>query len=283
MRRTLGPPVVVGVNDTSESTLALHWAVVEARLRQRPLHVVSTYHLSDPGAMAPPPTAPILRSPPRQIRDAHERALEYARNHLDVDDVSGELVPGGAAPALRQAAETAELLVVGARERMTRHSVSHAVAAHASCPTVVVRRRTGRPTRTIVAALDGSERSECAAAFAFEEAKLRSATVEAVHYWMPIGPDPGYKEWVERTGLDLREQVYESVAALRRKYPTVSAYERVLEGHPAEELAARSANADMVVVGSRGRGRLVGALLGSVSQGLLDQAHCPVVVVKDRV
>ena len=283
MRRTLGPPIVVGVNATAESTLALHWAVVEARLRHRPLHVVSAYHLSDPGAMAPPPTAPILRSPPREIRDAHERALEYARNHLDVEDASGELAPGGAASALRRAAESAELLVVGARERMTRHSVSHAVAAHASSPTVVVRPRASEPSRTIVAALDGSERSERAAAFAFEEAKLRGATVEVVHYWVPIGPDPGYKEWVERVGLDLREQVYESVAALRTKYPTVAARELVLEGHPAEELAARSASADLVVVGSRGHGRFVGALLGSVSQSLLGQAHGPIVVVKDRI
>ena len=283
MRRTLGPPVVVGVKGTSESTLALRWAVDEARIRERPLHVVSAYHLSDPGAMAPPPTVPILRSPPRDLCAAYERALEYARSHLDIDDVSGELVPGGAASALRQAAETAELLVVGARERMARHSVSHALAAHASCPTVVVRRRAGEPTRTIVAALDGSERSERAAVFAFEEAKLRGATVEAVHYWLPIGPDPGYKEWVERMGLDLRDQVYESVAALRRKYPTVAARALVLEGHPAEELAARSANADLVVVGSRGHGRLVGALLGSVSQSLLGQAHGPIVVVKDRI
>jgi len=283
MRRTLGPPVVVGVNGTSESTLALHWAVVEARLRQRPMHVVSAYHLSDPGAMAPPPTVPVLRSPPRELRDAHERALEYARSHLDVDDVSGELVPGGAAPALRAASESAELLVVGARERTTRHSVSHAVAAHASCPTVVVRRRTSEPTLTIVVALDGSERSERAAAFAFEEAELRDATVEAVHYWVPIGPDPDYREWVERTGLDLRHQVSESIAALRSKYPTVTARERVLEGRPAEELVARSADADMIVVGSRGHGRFVGALLGSVSQSLLAQAHCPIVVVKDRI
>ena len=283
MGRALGPPVVVGVGGTADSTLALHWAVIEARLRHRPLHVVSAYHLSDPGAMAPPPTAPILRSPPRELRDAHERALNYARNHLDAETVSGELVPGGAASALRDAAEAAELLVVGARERMTRHSVSHAVAAHASSPTVVVRPRASDPSRTIVAALDGSERSELAAAFAFEEAKLRGATVEAVHYWVPIDPNPGHREWVERIGADLREQVYESVAALRTKYPTVRAQELVLEGRPAEELATRSANADLVVVGSRGHGRFIGTLLGSVSQSLLTRAHGPIVVVKDRI
>jgi nucleotide-binding universal stress UspA family protein len=283
MSRTPGPPVIVGVNGTAESTLALHWAVIEARLRHRPVHVVSAYHLSDPGAIAPPPTAPILRSPPRELRDAHERALEYARNHLDVDAVSGELVPGGAAPALRHAAESGELLVVGARERITRHSISHALAAHASCPTVVVRPRVGEPSRTIVAALDGSERSEIAAAFAFEEAKLRGATVEAVHYWVPIDPNPGHKEWIERIELDLRQQVHESVAALRTKYPTVAARELVMEGRPAEELAAGSTNADLVVVGSRGHGRFVGTLLGSVSQSLLRQAHGPIVVVKDRI
>ncbi|MGH3477388.1 MAG: universal stress protein [Nocardioidaceae bacterium] len=283
MRRAPGRPVVVGVNGTSESQLALRWAVEEAKLRRRPLHVVSAYHLADAGAMAPPPTAPVLRSPPREIRDAHGRALEYAQGRLDVDEVSGELVPGGAVSVLRRAAKLAELLVIGARGRTTRHSVSHSVAAHASCPTVVVRDRDSAPTSTIVVGLDGSGEAERAAAFAFEEAELREATVEAVHYWVPVGPDPGYKAWVERTGLDLRRQVAESVAALRTKYPAVVVNELVLEGRPIEELVDRSANADLVVVGSRGLGRLVGALLGSVSHGLLSRAHCSVLVVKGQV
>ena len=278
---TSGRPIVVGVDDTAESTLALEWAVAEAQIRRRPLHIVSVYRFTDPIAMTPPPTAPATPSVPPALHEAHRRAVDFARDRLDVDDVTSELDAGSPASALRRAAQSAELLVVGARERPVRHSVSSALAAHARCPVVVVRRPPKVPSSTIVVGFDGSEHAGNALTFAFEEAELRGRTVEAVHYWTPIGPDPGYKEWVQNMGLDLRRQVEEAVAHLKVKYPTVPVSELILEGRPAAGLTERSANADLVVVGSRGHGRLVGTLLGSVSQGLLSHAHCPVVVVKD--
>ncbi|HYJ68821.1 MAG TPA: universal stress protein [Nocardioidaceae bacterium] len=282
MHHRHGRPVVVGVNGTPESDVALHWAVEEARRRQRPVHIVSAHSLSEPGGMEMPLTVPALPPPTREAHDVYERALDYARNRLDSDEVTGELISGGPIAALRQASETAELVVVGTRDRPVRHSVSCAVAAHASCPVVVARGPQEKSSSTIVVGLDGSDESEQAAAFAFEEAELRGAIVEAIHYWTPIGPDAGYREWVRQTGLDLRRQVTECVASARAKHPTVAATEQVLEGRPSDELAARSATAELVVVGSRGHGRFVGTLLGSVSQDLLSNAHCPVVVVKHQ-
>ena len=175
MRTMRSRPVVVGVNDTAESEDALRWAVGAAQRHERPLHVVATYLWSRPTTtdglvdLGTP-------APPRAIEDRFERALAYARDQLDVDAVTSELVSGTPARVLRRAADTADLLVVGTRGRALRHSVSRAVAAYATCPVVVVRPGAGDVRGRVVVGVDGSHEAEQAVAFAFEEASRRSAT-----------------------------------------------------------------------------------------------------------
>ena len=74
----------------------------------------------------------------------------------------------------------------------------------------------------------------------------------------------------------------ESLAGWREKYPDVDVREHVIRALPAEALIGESEGADLLVVGSRGRGGFGGLLLGSVSHTVLQHAHCPVAVVRPR-
>ena len=74
--------------------------------------------------------------------------------------------------------------------------------------------------------------------------------------------------------------LYETLAEIRQKYPDVPVVEQVVEERPAVALVEASRDASMLVVGSRGRGGISGLLLGSVSQAVLHQAHCPVAVIR---
>ncbi len=264
--------VVVGISEGRESQVALDWAVNEARLRGRSLHIVATDSWSESmptGAHAQGPALPAL---PPEVNQTFQRALDWARGHLEGDSVTGELMPGRPIRALRDAAATAGVLVVGAREGEHRHSVSHAVAAHAACPVVVVRGESRpEPLKRVVVGVDGSKEAHHAMTFAFDEAELRGATLEAIQCADAAGA--GHAD-------EVKDQLTESVAPYRQKHPDLAIDEQVLNGRPVDELTQHSDDADLIVVGSRGRGRVLGALLGSVSQQLIEHAHCPVVVVK---
>jgi len=73
----------------------------------------------------------------------------------------------------------------------------------------------------------------------------------------------------------------EQLAGLREEFPDVAVQQRLIQGRPAHEIADASRGAELVVVGSRGRGGFVSLLLGSVSHGVLHRAHCPVMVVRE--
>lgn len=135
----------------------------------------------------------------------------------------------------------------------------------------------------IVVGVDGSEHSRHALQWAFSEGKLRNATVEVLHAWTnyTVYTPPG-------AVFDDREQLQKQASALLEneiqaalgdspapRIETVTA-----EGSPAECLINASNGADLVVVGSRGRGGFSGLLLGSVSQQVTHHAHCPIVIVK---
>jgi nucleotide-binding universal stress UspA family protein len=75
------------------------------------------------------------------------------------------------------------------------------------------------------------------------------------------------------------EELGESLALWREKFPEVEVVSEVMRGRPARILAGASARADLLVVGTRGRGGLAGLLLGSVSHALLHHARWPMVVV----
>jgi len=135
----------------------------------------------------------------------------------------------------------------------------------------------------VVAGVDGSDHGREALRFALSEAALRGARVTAVRAWsIPpltttgVGIMPAYQ--VVRDGL-AEGTAAELAQSVEEASSEASVEVEVVQGDAAGALVERSAGAALVVVGSRGRGSVAGPLLGSVSQGVLHHAQCPVAVV----
>ena len=139
----------------------------------------------------------------------------------------------------------------------------------------------------IVVGIDGSEASSEALRFALGEARLRQTTLEVVHAW--VLPHialsaAGYVPQVDSVLLGEMKQAAEqlldsALAAVEEETEDVRIVRSVVEGTPAKALVRAAADADLLVVGSRGLGGFAGLLLGSVSQQCAHHAPCPVVIV----
>jgi nucleotide-binding universal stress UspA family protein len=159
----------------------------------------------------------------------------------------------------------------------------------------------------VVVGIDGSEGSSKALAWAAQEARMRGAVLRVVHAWrLPwLSDAASLQAWppVGRGGLGVRdEKVYEDfraevvsmasgepgaaeasvasqIAAVLGPSPDVALERNVKEGRAAQVILEAAEDADLVVVGSRGREGFVGLLLGSVSSQVAQHAHCPVTIV----
>ena len=137
----------------------------------------------------------------------------------------------------------------------------------------------------IVVGIDGSEGSKHALEWACNEARHDgSLEITAVAAWLSM--IPGASPWF--VGYDIPADLTESTEAMLKatvdavvheRFPHVAITQRVVCGSAGPTLIAEGANADLVVVGSRGMGGFKGLLLGSVSHQVLTHASCPVVVV----
>jgi nucleotide-binding universal stress UspA family protein len=147
----------------------------------------------------------------------------------------------------------------------------------------------------IVVGLDGSPGAQRALEFAVDEARFRKATLRIVHAWlMPLmlaAPGPILGGVPIDYGDTLEDQLEAARGAAERlledlvdRVPADGVViERVLvEGQPTKALLEAAADADLLVVGSRGRGGFKGLVLGSVSQQCSGHAPCPVVIVPTR-
>ena len=142
----------------------------------------------------------------------------------------------------------------------------------------------------IVVGVDGSPHGAAALEWAAAEAWLRSAQLEVVHAWtfVPVATpaDSGLvpMAWTDNVELlDVTRQAAEDAAADQVEAVLGSdhgATITIVEGGPAEALLAAARDADLLVVGNRGRGNIAAALLGSTSAKVADEAPCPVVVVR---
>jgi nucleotide-binding universal stress UspA family protein len=144
---------------------------------------------------------------------------------------------------------------------------------------------------TIVVGVDGSDRSRHALRWAVAEARLRNDKVLAVHAWDPpvlpaldIPPAPDPPVYLP----ELLAEVQEGAEALAERVTAEFRNEGVqveplaIEGAAASVLVEVAEDADLLVVGSRGRGGLAGVLLGSISQQVAQHAPCPVVIHRRR-
>ena len=114
------------------------------------------------------------------------------------------------------------------------------------------------------------------------EAGAAITLVSVRHAPLPVLGDPYYRRTLSAELARARAVVEQAAAAVVAAGVEVET--EILEGNPAESIAelARSHGVDLIIVGSRGRGGIVGGLLGSVSEGVVHRADRPVLVVKPR-
>ena len=134
----------------------------------------------------------------------------------------------------------------------------------------------------IVVGIDGSQPSRLALQWAMRQAKLTGATVDAIHVWDTpaiYGQTPAVvmPDVMENAAERL---VADTILEVAGAHPAVPVRGRAVQGYPAAVLIGAAQDADLLVVGSRGHGGFVGALLGSVSQHCIHHATCPVVVIR---
>jgi nucleotide-binding universal stress UspA family protein len=207
--------------------------------------------------------------------------------------LSTDMRAGLPADVLIDESRTARLVVVGDRgtggfRELLLGSVAAAVAAHGQCP-VMVHRGTGPHARAedrpVVVGVDGSPLSDAAVRFAFDAAAVRGAPLVAIHTWLDVntaGLWAGLPSMIDWPAIQADEEcvLAKKLAPWQKAYPHVPVRTLVVRDNPEHALLAHSARAQLVVVGSRGRGTLAALGLGSVSHALLHAADCPVVVVR---
>lgn len=283
-------PVVVGVDGSPAGGAAIDWAARFAAERNLPLRLIYVFPFPSLAASVAPESLPneaeLRPGFERMISEAADRARRSAGGELVV---TGTVIEGVPAEALIDESQHAGLVVLGSRgyggfKGLLVGSVSIQVAAHAASPVVVVPPRNGDGDGPVVVGVDGSELSESAVAFAFEAASFRNAELVAVSAWqVPAGLDlvPMQVD-VDQFGNDQDRALAESLAGYQERYPDVRVRRQVTLGSSAQVLLEAAGDAQLIVVGSRGRGGFKGLLLGSVSQSVLHNANCPVAIIKDR-
>lgn len=203
--------------------------------------------------------------------------------------VAGELVEDRPVQVLLTAGRDARLLVVGHRGLgglggLVLGSTAAALALHARCPVVVARgaEGAGDAERPVVVGVDGSSAGEAALGFAFDAAATRGVTLTAVHAWHDSLFDVTLPPVLDSTALvvDEQEVLAERLAGWGEKYPEVIVERVVVRGRAGGVLVEQSETAQLLVVGTRGRGDVESLVLGSVSHAVVHRAHCPVAVVR---
>lgn len=288
--------VLVGVDGSPESLGAVDWAVSRAAREGWRVHVLCAYSLPsfttaslDGGYAALDDSA---------IRSGAEAVVAeaMARTQGSGVTVTSSLETGDPAGVLVDLSDEAQIAVVGTRggggfaDRLLG-TVSSALPAHGHCPTVVVPHHTEgaayTPVKRIVVGVDGSEPSRKALRVAVHEAEVWDAELTAIAA-VPMASGAGALAWLpaavdrEQVLADVRAGLDRSVAEALEGHPGVVVRRHALDGNAAELMAEFSTAVDLVIVGSRGRGGFKGLLLGSVSQGVLSHASCPVMVVPSR-
>lgn len=285
-------PVVVGVDGSDHARQAVRWAAQTAAGRHAPLRLAHAAAVPDLYAGVLPPTPKVLEAVWSRGRDVLAEAKRIAESSGAVD-VETDIDDGTPSVVLLEASKTARMLVLGASGQgrfmstLALGSTALQMVAHAQCPVVVVRGE--QPDRVtsrapIVVGIDGSPVSEAALAAAFEEASLRGVTLIAVHaYREDFGDlmftEVGAVEWEPAEDIE-RRVLTERLAGWGEKYPDVVVERQLLRERPRHALLKLSGDAQLVVVGSRGRGGFAGLLLGSTSQALVYHAACSVMVVR---
>jgi nucleotide-binding universal stress UspA family protein len=254
--------LVVGTDGSATALRAVAWAATEARLRDRVLRIVHVAPYADTMAAK------------RHALGILGHALTAAHQQERHATVTTDLLGGDPAETLVHTARGAALLVVGMVGERTADvlvgSVATPIAARSACPVTVVRgpRRIHTDALPVVLAVADPAADSAAIEFAFADVERRGGTLVAMHV------AHGHRGTsATADALAARLQPWYD------RYPTVPVEIRVEHGPVIEALLGGASGARMVVAGSRGRGAIAGAVLGSASRALVKLSACPVTIV----
>jgi nucleotide-binding universal stress UspA family protein len=284
--------VLVGVDGSPASKYAVDWAARDAAMRNIRLTLV---HAVRPiGPTVPPMSAPAAfsRWQVEQGQKILDGAVEIARSSMPDGgpaQIETEMLFSPVVPTLVDLSKEAQMVVVGSRgrgpiARSVLGSVSSSLIRHAHCPVAVIHDEDPlmpHPAEApVLVGIDGSPVSELATEIAFQEASWRGVELVALHVWSDVEVNdfpaidwPAMKPAAE-------EVLAERLAGWQERYPDVQVRRVVKCDHPTYQLIRESESAQLVVVGSHGRGGFAGMLLGSVSTALAHSARMPVIVAR---
>lgn len=279
------PGIVVGVDGSSLSNAAVRWAACEATMRKAPLTLV---HAAAPAAddWSEVTARSVLADAVEIVKSASD---DCSRVQIDT-----ELIPDAPVPALANVSAKADMIVVGSRghgavARLLLGSVAAGLVHRADCPVAVIHDEGPSPRQgPVLVGIDGSPVSELATAIAFDEASWRATELVALHAWTDAEvPDLPSREWTGLTRTSWTalqsaadETLAERLAGWRERYPDVTVRREVVVNRPAQHLLERAESAQLVVVGSHGRGGFAGMMLGSVGTAVMHAIRTPVIVAR---
>ncbi|WP_084470593.1 universal stress protein [Nocardia speluncae] len=281
-------PVVVGIDGSSGSMAALWWAARTAARHRAALHLVSAIGIPDdpdlPHGDATFDDRTLRADAAILLSTAQGLARDRAGAELDIVCTVADARPE---TALIGCSEDARMVVVGVRGvgavgRGVLGSVSTSLARHARCPVAVIPAPDSGvadlPPRPVVVGVDGSACGAEAVRLSFEEASRRSVGIVAVTTWSELSPHGS------RAVMHARARALQSktLAEQAEWYPDVPVTQVVVEDRPARRILAESDSAQLVVVGSHGRGGFAGMTLGSVGQAVLHGTQVPLIVTRPR-
>ncbi|MDW5611376.1 MULTISPECIES: universal stress protein [Mycolicibacterium] len=284
--------IVAAVDGSATSQLAAVWAAREASLRDVPVTVV---HVQPTDEFSPWLDVPITaESTVARDRRAAEIVAEavhavtgalQGRREVPVREL---LLADPLMPALIDVSKDADMIVVGCRGlgavgRLLLGSTTSALVHHARCPVVVIhdedRVVSREASAPVVVGVDASPASELAVAIAFDEASRRGVELVAVHTWTNSA-DFYVDVAVEALAEQADEELAQRLAGFGEQYPDVVVRRVVGQDNPAHRLVEESHRAQLLVVGSHGRGGFAGLLLGSVGWAVAQAARVPVIVAR---
>lgn len=288
---TTNSPVSVAVDGSGHALEAVRWAAKAAQRLGRRLDVVTVLTSASPtfGRLSMQSDEAALAAAREAAEATATAAKQLALSVADVT-VAKEVIEGKPGLVLRDVSTRSHLLVLGRRglggvKGLLLGSVSTDLVAHSECPTVVVSTGAAKDSGPVVVGIDGSAVSTEALNQAFASAASMKAPLRVIHSFGGFTDEVfhGYSgQALENLRVNANIAIESQVADAAEKYPEVEVEIVLTTEAPAEHISGLSDTAQLIVVGTRGRGGFRGLALGSTSQAILHVAECPVMVVQNH-